>query len=912
MVKLIKLQGDSDKSDTQIRNIFNDGIIVPPNSKIGLRSCRVNFLNIQDFENFTLPTDTTIEVDYHVGDVSGSSPPMFVQKVVVPSKDASGNVIEYESAGQLLRALSKQSNATYTDESIVRQFVKYQGFHNIWDLTVGTLDAGRSEFLTYSLADRNMAFAKANSQFVKQSPDSDTNIELLNGAVGITASAASPLADNLNVEGQLAIPLVNTVMTGDIAVLPANDPHTGDDCFVFAAKKGSGELSSHPVLWGWGISKDHNTDRRYAMWVNGVKYFFPDSTGIVPQVDDQIQCRKLGDRVKFSVTRGGTNLPLALAAAPVASTAGSAQLTVTVPSGSGAHVGSNVTLSGLANIERPAQALVTDGVATSASPTVNIASNGVSVTQAQVDPIVTVTTAVAELPVAGDAFTLGSITGFEANLISTGGVEVTNIQPDPVVKVTTAAVHGLVVGSTFTMSGVTQTPAGPATIGGIPIADFNGVVFTVSAVDSTTVFKYIMTGKTSSDAASSGAGGKVNHTIIGGLPISDFNGFSGTVLASPAPSTTSFSFTLTGKTSTAISTGGGVAGQVTGVPNALPLTLTFADAHHLITGETFTMVSAVAVDGVAIGAGSTHTVASAPNTTTITIAMPSGQRATTGGVTGGGGSMTIKADLVMISSVFLNKSHVITGVPTATTITIAHDTGGGATALLFSQTGGGASGKAQFPTQSIGSMLSGSNVFPAQSGTVPVLTSDSLDPQVVRWQVTADKACGFKVGGSNSASLTYQATDGFGQAAGVGNTINTTLTFPRNNPIGSYIGFTDSVYSNIGAPSVITSDQPAIGRNAYPAILVQSLKGLNLDSYAGVQDSPNKPISFFDVIVPQSVSTISNMIYEPNNIAMLDLHNARPIELKDMEVQFARDDTGKPLQFFGNPTVILELEEGSD
>ena len=38
MVKLIKLQGDSDKSETQIRNIFNDGIVIPPNSKIGLRS----------------------------------------------------------------------------------------------------------------------------------------------------------------------------------------------------------------------------------------------------------------------------------------------------------------------------------------------------------------------------------------------------------------------------------------------------------------------------------------------------------------------------------------------------------------------------------------------------------------------------------------------------------------------------------------------------------------------------------------------------------------------------------------------------------------------------------------------------------------------------------------------------------
>jgi hypothetical protein len=175
----------------------------------------------------------------------------------------------------------------------------------------------------------------------------------------------------------------------------------------------------------------------------------------------------------------------------------------------------------------------------------------------------------------------------------------------------------------------------------------------------------------------------------------------------------------------------------------------------------------------------------------------------------------------------------------------------------------------------------------------------------VRWQVTADKACGFNVD-----NMEYQASDGFGQSAAVGLTINTTLTFPRDNPIGSYIGFVDTLYSNIGAPSIITSDQTAIGRNTYPAILVQSLKGLDLNSYAGKQDAPNKPISFFDVIVPQSVSTISNMLYEPNNIAMLDLHNAKAIELKDMEIQFARDDTGNPLRFFGQPTVVLELDEG--
>ncbi len=50
MVKLIRLQGDSDKSETEIRNVFSDGVMNPPKSKLALRSCRVNFLNIEDLQ----------------------------------------------------------------------------------------------------------------------------------------------------------------------------------------------------------------------------------------------------------------------------------------------------------------------------------------------------------------------------------------------------------------------------------------------------------------------------------------------------------------------------------------------------------------------------------------------------------------------------------------------------------------------------------------------------------------------------------------------------------------------------------------------------------------------------------------------------------------------------------------------
>jgi hypothetical protein len=581
MVKLIKLQGDSDKSDTQIRNIFNSGIIIPPNSKVGLRSCRVNFLNIQDFENYTLPADTVIELDWHVGTI----PPNFVQEIEVPSQ-ANGKPIDYESTTQLLNAIQKASNSTWSGGLASRTI--YEGYHTLF-----ALQDSKTAFYTYSLPTIKMAFAAQNNQFARLSPDTAADMTLGNGSIEVSATTALPLGADVELQGLLAIPLVNTVLSGVLEVLPANDPADGDDCFKFLAQKDT----AHNALWGWGISKNSLGDRRYAF----------------------------------------------------------------------------VILSGFVDIPRPIQALATDGVAT-APTTVNLISEGGGVT-------------VSEL----------------------GGV-------NPTVRVRTQTAHGLAVGDTFTMSGVTASFVGEGVISAIPIANFNGPTFTVSVEDSPTELHYVMTGSTANtDGDSSSLGGKV----------------------------------------------------ITNNSNQDPLTLTFSSA--------------------------------------------------------------------------------------------------------------------------------------------------TLDAQVVKWSVLSDRACGYKV-----SNLTYQASGNMGNATADGLTINTTLQLPRNtklgksNPLGSYLGFVDTIYTDSGSPSIIKSDQPSIGRNAYPAILVQSLSGLDLDSYAGKQDAPNKPISFFDVIVPQSVEAISNMIYEPNNIAMLDLHNARPIELSDMQIQFARDDTGQPLKFFGQPTVVLELQDGSE
>ena len=192
------------------------------------------------------------------------------------------------------------------------------------------------------------------------------------------------------------------------------------------------------------------------------------------------------------------------------------------------------------------------------------------------------------------------------------------------------------------------------------------------------------------------------------------------------------------------------------------------------------------------------------------------------------------------------------------------------------------------------------NVLPVP---IPSLGSDELDPQLMVWNIRADTGTSaFEI---NDA--TYQGINNMGNPAG--NTIQLTLNLPRSNPLGSFLGFTDVVYTAVGAPAAISSDQVPIGRATYPGIMVKlSVPGTDLDSHAGQQDSPNQSLSYLDVIIPQTIENVNNMIYEPNNIARLALRNKNPIELRNMNVQFARDDNGVPLKFTGQPMVLLELD----
>ena len=199
-------------------------------------------------------------------------------------------------------------------------------------------------------------------------------------------------------------------------------------------------------------------------------------------------------------------------------------------------------------------------------------------------------------------------------------------------------------------------------------------------------------------------------------------------------------------------------------------------------------------------------------------------------------------------------------------------------------------------------MRSGDSPINTTPVPIPNLGSSELEPQLMIHTIKSTIGCTYQID-----NAIYQSIGNMG--ADAGNTIQLTLNLPRSNPLGSFLGFTDVVYTGVGAPAQITSDQVPIGRSTYPGIMVKlAVPGTDLDSHAGQQDSPNQSLSYLDVIIPQTLENVNNLIYEPNNIAKLALRNREPIELRNMNVQFARDDNGKPLRCTGQPMVLLELD----
>jgi hypothetical protein len=132
MVKLIRLKGDSTKNNKEIRNIFSDSIVANKNSRLALRSAKVNLLTSVDQEIFSVPANSFYQ--YQIG---GNAQ---LQTINVPEAN-------YSSANALLRALQISANSTL--ESLASNANEYFGIHNHWtvnnnnavlDVYRGTLD----------------------------------------------------------------------------------------------------------------------------------------------------------------------------------------------------------------------------------------------------------------------------------------------------------------------------------------------------------------------------------------------------------------------------------------------------------------------------------------------------------------------------------------------------------------------------------------------------------------------------------------------------------------------------------------------------------------------------------------------------------------------------------------------------
>ncbi len=256
MVKLIRLKGDSTKNNKEIRNIFSDSITLSKNSRIALRSCKVNFKSSINQEEFELSADN--EYKYRV---LGSA----VQTVTVPAAT-------YTSANALLRAMQIASNQTLSDAAITAD--EYDGIHNVW-----TSDQDRAILNVYRAHEAGAAFS---TQWVRTDDKNPNGVSL-----GLNAVESDGNNDYGLILPQI-VPLVSNTFT-----------------FTVARAKGSydlGAISFDDLTILYGVRYD-KTEDEYRMIVNGNSVV---DTGIAQQLGDIVSISKLGSKFNLTVTRAGT------------------------------------------------------------------------------------------------------------------------------------------------------------------------------------------------------------------------------------------------------------------------------------------------------------------------------------------------------------------------------------------------------------------------------------------------------------------------------------------------------------------------------------------------------------------------------------------------------------------------------
>jgi hypothetical protein len=260
MVKLIKLRGNSDKSDVEIRNHFSDSIRVKPNSKIALRSAYADL--------FTQPSATTfplVEAAQYIVNLGGTTPDL---TVTVPKS-------QYQSVSALLRAMQIAGNGTDPSDDI------YLGTHLVWDVVNSPQNSRLRVYKAQQeAAGYNTAWIWDDETVFSFYDDTDFTLA---GTATATVFGHLP---------QL-IPLVSSEFTFKYNV-------NGD---ITVAAGEYDEPNSN--LWGMRVNNTTGTGNYLAL-VNGVEV----DTGATPAVDDLVIIKKEGDSYTLSITDsvGGNKL----------------------------------------------------------------------------------------------------------------------------------------------------------------------------------------------------------------------------------------------------------------------------------------------------------------------------------------------------------------------------------------------------------------------------------------------------------------------------------------------------------------------------------------------------------------------------------------------------------------------------
>ena len=252
MVKLIRLKGDSTKNNKEVRNIFSDTITLGKNSRIALRSCKVDFLSGINAEEYDLTAD---------GQYTYSIDGLGNEIVTV----ASG---VYTSANALVRALQISANSSLVGIDV------FDGVHNIWKI-----EQDRALLEVYRGRLSNAGFSTDWQQTVGDGSD------LTLTSTTITSAGAE---DNQLILPQV-IPLVNAYFE---ATVNSSIPAAG--AFSIGAVRWDND--SH-LLWGMEFDK---TAGEYNVIVDNVVVY---NSGVARISGDNITIGKYGDKVYLTVLR---------------------------------------------------------------------------------------------------------------------------------------------------------------------------------------------------------------------------------------------------------------------------------------------------------------------------------------------------------------------------------------------------------------------------------------------------------------------------------------------------------------------------------------------------------------------------------------------------------------------------------